>query len=246
MSEKINEITIVFDVDGTLINNSKLSAASTMYAFEEVFGLILCESELDFLNVRFSVAIPEILKQRSVDFDVANLNKAIEEMMYHKRAFVASKENLNLINSAPGALELLSFLKENRHLVGVASNGYQPNIELILTELGIAQYVDCIHAESDLRFQKPNYIPILHVMLELAQLHNLDFRRLNNDLIFVGDTVSKDGIAVERYNRFAKNIGVRSDMKFALVDLCDRESKNSRSDCDYYLGGNLMNLKNLL
>jgi phosphoglycolate phosphatase-like HAD superfamily hydrolase len=239
----------LFDVDGTLIENSELSIASTLYAFREALGLTLYREEHDFLNMRFSDAIPMILRDRNMDFDLANLEKAVQEIMKYKREFSASAENHNLIRLASGTREILNLLKKERYLIAIASNGYEKNIKLIMQSLGIFDRFDYIHAESDSRFQKPNYIPILRVMRELADQSDIAFRELvKNPSIMIGDTLKKDKKAVTNYNNFISliNPGFRP-MDFALVDLNDPESSNSeRYQSINYLGGDLRNLRNLL
>jgi beta-phosphoglucomutase-like phosphatase (HAD superfamily) len=250
MIEKTLESGIIlFDVDGTLVENSELSIASTLYAFEMVFGIILRRDEYDFLNMRFSDAIPKILADRNMDFDLGDLEKAVQEIMKYKREFSASVENHNLIQLAPGTIEILNYLRKQRFLIGVASNGFEQNIKLIMQSLGILNKFDYVHAESNITLQKPNHAPILKVMNLLARQIGIEpdeFIKIPS--IMVGDTLNKDKKAVTNYNNFISLI--KSDsrpMDFALVDLNDPESNNSEKYQGInYLGGDLRNLRNLL
>jgi phosphoglycolate phosphatase-like HAD superfamily hydrolase len=250
MSDSLSEKKIVlFDVDGTLVDNSELSVASTLYAFEKVFSLGLNPDEYDFLNMRFSNSIPKILDNKNIPLDPSDLEDYVSQIMECKREFSGSKENYNLIQLAPGTNEILEYLRKQRVLIGVASNGFEENIKLMLKELGILNRFDYVHAESDLSLQKPNHAPILKVMNELATQSGIAYREfVKNSSLMVGDTPKKDQVAVQNYN---SSVGLTnpdfSPMDFALVDLSDPGMNNEGSHKDVlYLGGNLMSLRNLL
>jgi phosphoglycolate phosphatase-like HAD superfamily hydrolase len=238
--------TVCIDFDGTLANNKELSIASTIYGFEKALGVVLDKDKEDLLNIRFSEAIPRILLENNMDFDLNKLQKAVNEVLKHKREFGSSSENYHLMELALGTHEMLQYLKKNEHLVAVVSNGYKLNIELMMKELRIFQWVDYVHAESNTRFQKPRYIPILHAMRELADQSGIAFRDfVKNPSIMVGDTLKNDQVATQNYNRFVNLINPDSHpMDFALVDLNDPESNNShRYGNINYLGGNLRDLR---
>ncbi len=240
-------IHVIFDLDGTVLDNAEYSKQSVFYAFEQTLGIELTEAEFKSIqHKRFSESIPQMLKLREL-LILEDPTILVNRFLQCKRGFCAKPENLKLVELAYGAREALEFLKSNNVLTAAASNGYLPALRVILQNHNIDGLFNVLYAANVKNYQKPSQRPLMIAQGRLKEMSKYNYREfVESPSLMIGDTPANDGIAVQNLREFRKRQGLELNMEFGLVDLKDTDSHNIRDDCDFYLGGDLKNLINLL
>lgn len=140
---------LVFDMDGTLVDN----IAYHFRAFEEYIkeeGLTLAEPISLRVNGMHSDDVFRILLGeevcRNLDLDQVNIDK---EKVY-RRLYSGN------VRPIAGLMELLNEAKANGIKCAIGSSGCRENVEFIISELGIEEYIDASISGSDVTHGKPH------------------------------------------------------------------------------------------
>lgn len=140
---------IIFDMDGTLVNN----LAYHFHAFEEFVrreGLTLLQPmSLKFNGMHSDDIFPLLLGEEQCSrFSLDYLNhgkEAVYRDMYHGH-----------VEPVAGLLELLREAKACGIKCAIGSSGCRENVEFIISELGIEEYIGAAISGSDVTHGKPH------------------------------------------------------------------------------------------
>lgn len=140
-------ITIMWDMDGVLVD----SASFHLAAWQEVFSKRGVKfSEEDFIRIfgsRNDFIVRSILGQNILEEDIKSI---VQEKELEFRDKIKGKVKL-----LPGASKLLDMMKGNLKMA-LVSSAPKENIDLIINELNIEEYFDCIVSGHEVAESKPS------------------------------------------------------------------------------------------
>ena len=140
-------ITIMWDMDGVLVDSASFHFA----AWREVFSRRGVKfSEEDFIRLfgsRNDFIVRSILGQNILEEDIKSI---VQEKELEFRDKIKGKVKL-----LPGASRLLDMLKGNLKMA-LVSSAPKENIDLIISELNIEEYFDCIVSGHEVAESKPS------------------------------------------------------------------------------------------
>lgn len=145
--------TILFDLDGTLIDHFKAIHISINFA-QERLGLPLSSYELVRTTVGGSlvVTLARLLGEEYVDSATPLFNQRFVEVM------------LEEVEILEGASELLQALKQQCYQLAVFTNKVGDHARATLTHLGMADQLDAIVGTVDTPYRKPQIEFTEHIM----------------------------------------------------------------------------------
>jgi phosphoglycolate phosphatase len=153
----IRVATIVFDVDGTLID----SAADIHSALN--FGLVLAGcAEIDFAASRLLISfglersLEAVLAQRGFRMEAPELARIKAECVRYYDAHLVERTRLY-----PGVEETLEALRRAGAVLGICTNKRPETTAHILSEFGIAGYFGALVARGTVPEMKPHPAPLL-------------------------------------------------------------------------------------
>ncbi len=158
--------TVIFDMDGTLLDSETLSRVATDYGFQEVFGRKLTDEEHSKLIGRpVQLLMKEFYDQKG-------------EIAYLKgREFF--EKHIKSISPYEGVIELLNYLKERRINMAVVTSSHRDTAYLLLTMTGLIDYFDAVVGQEDTLYHKPEPDPIIRCMEKIGAI--------SENTIYVGD-----------------------------------------------------------
>lgn len=162
--------TILFDLDGTLLNTRDLINRSFIHTFEHFFPEhTLTDEELDSF---FGPSLRQTFSRYSKD------EKEIEEMVRYYREYNVSVHDEH-VTAFPGSKSLIKTLARKGYKVGVVSSKKTDLVEHGLDLFGMIDYVRVVIGEEDVKNPKPDPEGILKAM---DMLHS-------KKALYVGDGV---------------------------------------------------------
>lgn len=177
--------TIIFDLDGTLIQTPKI----IMNAFEQTFKHYLPETNLN--EKELSNFLGQTLWQ-TFEFYSKNEKQVDDMVKYYRKV---SNELIELgLETYPGAKETLQYFKKKGCIVGIVTSKMKSVAENHLKLTQLFEYVDFVIGHEDVDNHKPHPDPLLKAM-DL-------FGSKKGDTIYVGDH--------ENDIKAAKNAGIES------------------------------------
>ncbi|ONK22499.1 pyrophosphatase PpaX [Bacillus sp. VT-16-64] len=150
MNEQIT--TILFDLDGTLLDTNELIVTSYLHTFEQFFpGRFKREDVMPFLGPPLYDAF------ESVDPDKA------QEMVKIYRDFNMEKHDL-LVREFEGVFETIRTLHENDMKMAIVSTKIRKTVVKGLKLTGLDQFFDVIITLDDVEKAKPDPEPLLKAL----------------------------------------------------------------------------------
>jgi phosphoglycolate phosphatase len=180
--------TILFDLDGTLINSMEAINESFAYSFS-----CMDKGECDYklLHTLIGYTLEDIFLRLGIKED-----KVIEAISFYKEKYrEISNEKTVLLNNAKEALTLAKSFAT----LGIVTTKTSRYSHILLKHLGVWEYFDTIIGFDDVVNPKPHKEPIVKAM----NILNAD----KNNTWMIGDTIFDTQCA---YNAGIKSIGVLS------------------------------------
>lgn len=143
--------TILFDLDGTLIDTNELIISSFVYTFEQ-YGLRLSREEiLEFIGPPLIDTFEKVDKERSRQmFDT-----------YREHNLLAHDE---FVKPYPYVAETLKQLKEGDCQLGIVTTKLQKGVNMGLKVTGLEGLFDVIITLDDVTHAKPHPEPVIKAM----------------------------------------------------------------------------------
>ncbi len=147
--DKNNKFGVIFDMDGTLVNNAEYHKQAWI-KFLEKHGIgISVEEYHKKLFGRTSKEILSIVFDRELSEEEKTRYTEEKEETY--RDIYADK-----IKAQPGLMKLLDRLKAEGVQMGVATSATESNLKFTLEKLGIAEYFITTTNSSEIKHSKPH------------------------------------------------------------------------------------------
>jgi pyrophosphatase PpaX len=148
--------TVLFDLDGTLIDSVGLILASHRHATEEVLGAALPDPVL-----RAGIGTPLMAQMRS--FDEARAQDLVDAYRAHNRR--AHDEH---VRAYDGVLDVLVSLREDGVTVGVVTSKALDSVRMAYRVTGLEPLLDVVVTSDDSERHKPEPEPILVALERLG------------------------------------------------------------------------------
>lgn len=147
--------TVLFDLDGTLLNTRELINRSFVHTFEHFRpDYALTDEELDSF---FGPSLRQTFSRYSTD------EQEIEEMIQYYREFNVSSHD-EMVTAFPGAKSLIRTLARKGYKLGVVSSKKTDLVEHGLEIFGMRDKIKVIIGEEDVKNPKPDPEGILEAM----------------------------------------------------------------------------------
>lgn len=170
--------TVIFDLDGTLLDSKNLIFRSFIHTFEHFRpGYVLSDEELESF---FGPTLHQTFSKYSED------EKEIEEMIAYYREFNVSNHD-QMVKLFPGVKELITTLHRKKYKLAIVSSKKDDLVNHALEIFGIKDKFNIIIGAEMVKKHKPDPEGILLAIKELDAKH----------ACYVGDTVN-DMIAAQR------------------------------------------------
>ena len=146
--------TILFDLDGTLIDTNQLIIDSFKHTFDHFQLSFTREEIIEFNGPPLIETFSKIDVDRAVDM--------IEKYREHNLA-----EHDNYVTAFPQVVETLEELKKHNLKLGIVTAKMKPTAIKGLKLTGIHHYFDSIITLDDVKHSKPHPEPVITAMQEL-------------------------------------------------------------------------------
>lgn len=164
--------TVIFDVDGTLLDTKSLVYASFTHAFSVYKpGYQLSDEELrSFFGPTLKESFSKYLQGEQVEEAIA---------CYREYYDIHYEEHVTII---PNTIEVLKYLKENDYPLAVMSNKYKPVIDKGLKLAKIDEYFEVVLGSEEIEEAKPS----IKGLLKACELLHTGI----DQVVYVGDNVA--------------------------------------------------------
>ncbi|SDQ25878.1 pyrophosphatase PpaX [Virgibacillus salinus] len=150
----MNIHTILFDLDGTLIDTNELIISSFMHTFEQ-YGRELSRREaIEFIGP----PLRDTFHQVDPDQVEAMVETYREHNLYHHD---------NYVTAFPNVVETIDQLQKKNFKLGIVTTKMNRTVEMGLKVTGLSNYFETIITLDDVVHAKPHPEPVLKAMQEL-------------------------------------------------------------------------------
>ena len=178
--------TVIFDMDGTLLDSSRAIEISVNNTRRELYGLAP-------LQKNFIVhTINDPNKNAFLEF-YGKTEASAEELAFFEKEFVSNYRDFAVLYE--GIEDLLHSCKKAGFFLAVASNAPSYTLSAILEKTGVRRLFDLVVGADKQMPSKPNPAMLLHVIA----------RSPHKNAIFLGDS-KKDELAALRGTEFLQNL----------------------------------------
>lgn len=159
--------TILFDMDGTLLNSEILHARALHALLERMEHLDLAVSDL--LDKFKGVAEPDVVRML-VEMQVLPQQTSMTDFIDQKNHLFESflrDESIKKEMIAPGMLSLLDELKRKNYVLALVTASERNTTELFINSLNLSHYFEFMLTRDDTEKTKPDPMPYLHSFARL-------------------------------------------------------------------------------
>lgn len=135
----MKQLGIIFDFNGTLFLDSDKHESAQKNFSKKLRGNALSDEEMKkIVHGRTNKFVIEYLLDSSIDDNQVALLAEEKEEFYRN----ACKRDINNFKLAPGAIELLDFLKENKIPFTIATASGEKNLKFFFKEFNLSKWFD--------------------------------------------------------------------------------------------------------
>ena len=183
--------TLIFDLDGTLLNTKHLIDMSFIETFKHFYPeKELTEEELDSF---FGPTLHQSFSKYTSD------EEQINEMIKYYREFNIANHDTN-VEAFPGAREMLRTLHQKKYHLAVVSSKKDDLVKHGLDLFGLLDYFDVILGSDEVNEPKPSPEGILKALDMMKE--DRDLEEIKKHSLYIGDNMSD--------MEAARNAGIRS------------------------------------
>jgi pyrophosphatase PpaX len=148
--------TVLFDLDGTLVDSIELILASHRHATLEVLGVSPSDDVL-----RRGIGVPLLTQMRTLDHERA------DELVTAYRTFNRANHDA-LLRPYEGLLELCRELHEDGAVLGVVTSKSLPIVEMAFAQIDFRPLLDVVVTQEQTTQHKPHPAPIYAALEQLS------------------------------------------------------------------------------
>ncbi|ACZ12116.1 HAD family hydrolase [Sulfurospirillum deleyianum] len=172
------EISIIFDMDGTLIDSSEAMTQSVNY-------------------VRKSIGLDTPLSKEALEYHINALDQQLPKIFYNTETYDPAHRALfkeHYMEHAPKTISLYPDVKEMLHLLSqkaylaIATNAHECFAHNMLEALGIERYFSSVVGSNNVAEPKPSPLMVYHVMETLGTS--------SEQTVLVGDSIKDERAAL--------------------------------------------------
>lgn len=141
--------TVIFDLDGVLIDSREVHFIALNRALEKVSSLSISKEE----HLSRYDGLPTKKK-----LELLTKEKNLNPLLYDRVWSQKQKETYDVFDNLkpdPNLVDIFSSLKEKGYSIGVCSNSIRTTVKIILLRLGLMEYVDVFLSNEDVSKPKP-------------------------------------------------------------------------------------------
>lgn len=161
--------TLLFDVDGTLIDSDELIFDSFRYVFGKY------EPDLELTDEMLLSFLGPSLKESFGKYSSKDTDMLVEEYRQYNKT-----KHDELLKEIPHVKETLQYFKENGYKIGAVSTKYSDTVHQGLKLCGIDEYVDVVIGGEMVEHQKPSPEGIYKACDELKSSYDY--------IVYIGDS----------------------------------------------------------
>lgn len=192
--------TVLFDVDGTMMDTEYIMTHSLQQTLKELKGLDLPAHELEFiLGIPGQKAVEQYADYRiNEEVLLKEWDKNIQLLQHHARLF-------------DGIKELLVELKHKNYLLGIVTSKTHQEMKNEFDHFNLNSFFDCVITASDTVNHKPHPEPIETAIEKL--------KKSPENVIYVGDSIYDMECAKQSKVAFAlAEWGAKANNQFSEAD----------------------------
>jgi phosphoglycolate phosphatase-like HAD superfamily hydrolase len=176
----IEDILLLFDVDGTLTRGANVHFDSFTHALKKVYGV---DSNMGVIKHQGSTdrkIVIDVLKANNYKGDIlGKLDNMVDEMVsYYKNH--RNEQNLELI---PGVKQTLEYLKKENFHMGLLTGNLEPIAWEKMEKIGLKDYFNFGAFGTD-EFERYKFVDV--ALKKAKKLYNKQFKK--KDTYLIGDT----------------------------------------------------------
>ena len=153
-----NYNTVLFDLDGTLLDTNKLILDSFHYAFSNLYNKVPEEA---ILTSFFGMTLTEAFKK------MADKESDVEKLITSFRDFNLANHD-DYVRLFPGVEETFIILKDNNYKIGVVTSKLNQTARRGLDLFDLSKYVDAFIGADDTVIHKPDPYPVLECLRKIG------------------------------------------------------------------------------
>ena len=147
-----NNLAILFDMDGVLIDSEPLWRKAVIEIFKQVSITLTDEDCESTAGLRIDEVVEHWYRMNPWKEEPGLTRKDIEEQIVNELISLVGKYG----EPMPGVHELLAILKNENLPMAIASSSSYRIIQAVTDKLNIAQYFNIIHSAEEERYGKPH------------------------------------------------------------------------------------------
>lgn len=140
--------TVLWDLDGVIADSSTYHFAAWQDTFAKIGIDFPWENFVKLFGTRNDFIIRHVMRDKAHEENIKTIVKE-KETNFRKRI-------MGNVKPLPGAIKLLEIIKKGNFKMGLVTSAPKENIDLLLGELGIGEYFNCIVSGREVTESKPS------------------------------------------------------------------------------------------
>lgn len=157
--------TVLFDLDGTLLDTNKLIIDSFDYAFKNIYNEV---PEMSTLTSFFGMTLKEAFRRLAKD------EKDVDILISSFREFNLSRHD-EAVKLFPGVENTIIKLKENNFKIGIVTSKLNTTAKRGLNIFDLEKYIDVFIGADDTHIHKPDPFPVMECLRRIGSKGETSF-----------------------------------------------------------------------